>query len=196
MNYLDFIIKMQSIAKIGLTFSKDPYALENYQQIQELSKEMLEKYTEEPIERANLFVPDIYPTPNVSVRVLVAQAQDILLVKERKEQTYSIPGGWCDVFASVGENARAEVLQETGYEVALERMLAIFNRGTKLSGLSEYTIYFSAKIVGGQAQPSHETDEVSFYNIKQLPVLSHKNTQAELDIVLDVYYNDKNVYFD
>ena len=67
MEYLEFIIKMQSIAKIGLKFSTDEYALENYEQIQKISHEMLEKYSKQVIEEDNYFIRDIYPTPNVSV---------------------------------------------------------------------------------------------------------------------------------
>ena len=40
----DYIVKIQSIAKIGLVFSKDPYALTNYQQINDISLQMLEKF--------------------------------------------------------------------------------------------------------------------------------------------------------
>ena len=42
----DYILKIQSIAKIGLVFSKDPYAITNYQQINDLTLEMLEKLME------------------------------------------------------------------------------------------------------------------------------------------------------
>lgn len=190
---------MQSIAKIGLKFSEDPYALENYQEIQEISSAMLEQYTNENLEHDNYFVRDIYPTPNVSVRVLVEHENKLLFVRERKEKKYSLPGGWCDVFKTAKENALAEVLQESGYIVELDRVLAIFNRGnhtkTKTS-ISEYSIVFSAKIIGGQATLSHETDRVEFYDRGNLPELSQKNSRHELDLVMDIYYNDKSTYFE
>lgn len=199
MDYLEYIIRMQSIAKIGLTFSKDPYAIENYQQIEKLSKEMLEKYTNQNIERDNYFVKDIYPTPSVSVRIIVENEGKILMVRERKEQKYSVPGGWCEVFENASENAYDEVLQESGYKVEMDRILAVFNRSEHLefkNSVSEYTIYFSAKVVGGFAKESHETDDVAFFDINSLPELSFKNTQQELNIALDVYYNNKETYFD
>ena len=199
MEYLEFIIKMQSIAKIGLKFSTDEYALENYAQIEKISKEMLEKYSKQVIEEDNYFVRDIYPTPNISVRVLVEHEGKFLFVRERVEQKYSIPGGWCDVFANARKNAFDEVLQESGFEVELDRLLAVFNRGeytTVKNSISEYCLVFSAKIVGGFAQISHETDDVGFYDVNELPELSHKNTQQELTICFDVYYNNKNTYFD
>lgn len=199
MEYLEFIIKMQSIAKIGMQFSEDAYALENYQEIQRLSKEMLEKYTEEKIETDNYFIRDIYPTPNVGVRVIIEDDHKILMVRERKEKTYSIPGGWCDIFKNAKDNAISEVLQESGYQVAITRVLAIFNRQeylAKATSISEYSIYFSATIVGGEAKISHETDAVGFFDIDKLPELSRKNSYEELKIALDVYYNNKETYFD
>ena len=39
--FYDFIVKMQAISKIGLLFSKDEYAIDNYRQINDLSEKML-----------------------------------------------------------------------------------------------------------------------------------------------------------
>ena len=74
-SYYEFLLKIQSIAKIGLLFSKDPYAIENYETLQELSHQMIDTYTGIPLNRPNVFVRDIYPTPNVSVRTFVFNAE-------------------------------------------------------------------------------------------------------------------------
>ena len=42
---LEFIKKVQSISQIGLSFSTDPYAIDNYNELKELSLEMLHSYT-------------------------------------------------------------------------------------------------------------------------------------------------------
>lgn len=199
MTYLEYIIKMQSIAKIGLTFNNDPYALENYKLIEDLSKEMLEKYTDSNIEEDNYFIRNIYPTPNVSTRVLVIKDDKILMVKEIKTQDYSLPGGWCDVFDNIKKNAVDEAKQESGFDIVVDKVLAIFNRQTyqKIkSSVSEYSIYFSASIISGKASVSHETDDVDFFDIDNLPKLSYKNTHEEINIAYDVYINNKETYFD
>lgn len=199
MEYLEFIIRIQSIAKVGLTFNKDPYALESYKIIEKLSKEMLEKYTDSAIENDNYFIREIYPTPNVSSRVIVVQDNKILMVKEIKTQDYSLPGGWCEVFDTIRKNAVDEVKQESGFDVEITKVLAIFNRQCfqeVKSSISEYSIYFSAKIIGGEAQISHETDDVDFFEINDLPKLSYKNTHNEIKIAYDVYINNKETYFD
>ena len=73
----DYIIKIQAIAKIGLVYSKDPYAITNYQEINDISKKFLEEFQDVKIVRPNFFEKDIYPTPNVSVRtVILNKARD------------------------------------------------------------------------------------------------------------------------
>ena len=62
----DFVLKVQSIAKIGLKYSKDPYAISNYTELNELSIKFLEEFMEVKFDRPNYFERDIYPTPNVS----------------------------------------------------------------------------------------------------------------------------------
>ncbi len=92
-----------------------------------------------------------------------------------------------------------DVLQESGYVVRIDRMLAIFNRPDYLSfktSISEYCLYFSGTIIGGSPRISHETDEVGFFDIDNLPELSFKNSKEELTIALDVYFNKKETYFD
>lgn len=199
MNYLEFVLRMQSIAKIGLKFNKDPYALENYKIIEEESKAILEKYTNSSFDENNYYIRDIYPTPNVSTRVLVVQEDKILLVREIASQNYSLPGGWCEVFETASKNAIDEVKQESGYEVALDRILGIFytQKYKKVkSSISEYAIYFSAHIIGGIRSTSHETDDVNFFSIDNLPVLSHKNSEEEIKKAYDIYLNNKEPYFD
>ena len=67
----DYILKIQSIAKIGLIFSQDPYAITNYTEINELSLRFLEEFMEVQFDRPNYFKRDIYPTPSISVRTLI-----------------------------------------------------------------------------------------------------------------------------
>ena len=67
----DYILKIQSIAKIGLVYSKDPYAITNYNEINNLSMKFLEEFLEVEFDRPNYFKRDIYPTPNVSVRTVI-----------------------------------------------------------------------------------------------------------------------------
>ena len=129
-NIYDYIIKIQSIAKIGLVYSKDPYALTNYQEINDLSTKFLEEFQEVNLERNNYFERDIYPTPNVSARVVIFNEDKtkVLMVREVATQTYSLPGGWCDLYDSPSDTAKNEALQEAGAVIKNLKLIGVTNR--------------------------------------------------------------------
>lgn len=199
MNWEQFAVKVMSISKIGLKFSKDEYALENYEELQTISREMLNTLPIEPIHK-NLFERDLYPTPNVSVRVLLFDDQGhLLMVKEKSEDKWAVPGGWCDVFESIRENAVKEVKQEAGFDIEIDRLVGIFQREKYKDYptlVSEYVHYFVGHIVNGEPKHNHETTEVAFFDIGQLPELSKKTTIMEISRALQVALHGGDVTFD
>ncbi len=183
MSFYDFLIKVQSIAKIGLEFSKDPYALENYHDINELTRKMLEQFMEISFERPNYFSRKVYPTPNVSVRtVIFNEKNEVLMVQEKNDLKYSLPGGWADLYETPKEAAIKECLQEAGAVVKIERLTAIFNRTPfkEPTSVPEYALIFKGKLVSLSSAHHHETLDVRFFPLDALPPLSTKVTQAEV----------------
>ncbi len=198
MNILEFIQRVQAISKVGLLFSKDPYAIENYQELQRLSTDFLNREFDLDVVD-NIFTRDIYPTVNVSCRTVVFNdKQQVLMVKEMDEQLYSFPGGWCDIGVSPQENAKREVFEESGIVCEIESLVAVFFRDLyKKSNpnlISEYVIYFKAKAIGGSLNPNHEIEEAGFYDLNQLPPLSFKNSPEEVTRVLAAIKNNSNDY--
>ncbi len=199
MNQKQFIAKVLSISRIGLKFSKDPYAIENYQELQTLAIQQLDEIYHLP-EEDHPYQRDIYPTPNISVRVIIFNDQkQLLLVQERDDQKYAVPGGWCDIFESAKENAIKEVKQETNLDVRIDKVLAILRRDIYKqhpSLISEYVIYFSATILEGELAHNHEILSLAFYDLDKLPEFSRKMTSIELHKALNVYLNNEEVIFD
>lgn len=193
MKFHEFVMKVQSISKIGKLFSKDPYALENYEELEKLSTEMLNgELLDQPIEN-NIYQPDIYPTPNVSVRTMVFNDDGhILLVQEKQDQKWSLPGGWCDVFESPAENALKEVYEESGLRVQIDKVLGVFFRDrykvTIKTLISEYSIYFKGSLINEGDLPNkiedHEILDAKFFSLEQLPPLSHKISETEFNRAL------------
>lgn len=172
-----FITKVQSIAKIGKIFSKDPYALENYEELEKLSHDALEAYTGEKLDRPNLFVRDIYPTPNISCRALILNDKnELLLVKEAAFGTWSLPGGWCDLYETPSEAIIKECRQEAGVDVKVEQLLYFADRKDFLANkcLSEYVCCFHCTIIKDYHEHCHEISEVKFFPLDKLPPISHK----------------------
>ena len=126
----DYIIKIQAIAKIGLTYSKDPYAITNYQEINDLSKAFLEDFINVKLDRPNYFEKDVYPTPNISVRTIIfnKERDKILMVREVKTQNYSLPGGWAELYDSPSQTAINECFQEAGAVISSVRLVGVTNR--------------------------------------------------------------------
>ena len=194
----DYILKIQSIAKIGLVFSKDPYAITNYQQINDLTLEMMEKLLEIEFRKPNYFSRDIYPTPSVSVRALILNKNkdQILMVREANSGTYSFPGGWADLYDSPGQTAINESSQEAGADIELIRLVGVLNRTPFKSGVHvpEYLIVFEAKLKGDLHEHEYETDDVRWFSIDNLPTMSRKVAKEEIDRIILAVKNNETIF--
>lgn len=180
----DFIIKIQAIAKIGLTYSKDPYAITNYNEINDLSKKFLEDFTNVKLDRPNYFTKDIYPTPNISVRTVILNKDKtkVMMVREVNLGTYSLPGGWADLYDSPSKVAKNECSQEAGADIEIVRLVGITDRTPFKSSASipEYVVIFEGRIVGNLHEHEYETDDVGWFDIDNLPPISRKTSHEEL----------------
>ena len=194
----DYILKIQSIAKIGLVFSKDPYAITNYQQINDLTIEMLEKLMEIQFNRPNYFSRDIYPTPSVSVRAIILNEKrdKVLMVRESNSGTYSFPGGWADLYDSPGQTAINESSQEAGADIELVRLVGVLNRTPFKTGVHvpEYLVVFEAKLKGQLHEHEYETDDVNWFNLHELPPMSRKVAKKEIDRIIDAVIEQKTIF--
>ena len=194
----DFIIKVQSIAKIGLKYSKDPYAISNYTELNNLSIKFLEEFMEVKFDRPNFFERDIYPTPNISVRTVILNKDrsKVIMVREASTHTYSLPGGWADLYDSPSDTARNECQQEAGADIEIVRLVGVLNRTPFKSPTSipEYVVIFEAKLKGELHEHEYETDDVGWFKIDELPELSPKVTREEVTKMIDASVNGKTIF--
>lgn len=88
--------KIQAISQSGLAFSKDIYDIERYEQLKELSAEIISEYSEQSTDDivAVLSNESGYQTPKVDVRGVVFQNNKILLVKEKFDNKWALPGAF------------------------------------------------------------------------------------------------------
>ncbi|MFZ9139595.1 MAG: NUDIX hydrolase N-terminal domain-containing protein [Bacilli bacterium] len=182
--FYEFILKVQAISKIGLTYSKDAYALENYEELSELSSKMLKNFTKTNFKRPQYFARDLYPTPNVSVRMIVFnEKQEVLLVKEKVDQGYTLPGGWADLFESPVEAITKECLQEAGADVKVTQLTGVYHYDFQHRGHAEsqYVLVFKGVLKGPLKAFGHEILDVQFFPIHRLPKqLSFKIERKDL----------------
>ena len=194
----DYILKIQSIAKIGLVFSKDPYAITNYQQINDLTIEMLEKFMEMEFHRPNYFSRDIYPTPSISVRaVILSDKRDkVLMVRESNSGTYSFPGGWADLYDSPSQTAINESSQEAGADIEIIRLVGLLNRTPFKTSVHvpEYLAVFEAKLNGSLHEHEYETDDVAWFPLDDLPPLSRKVAKEEIIRIINAIKQGQTIF--
>ena len=124
--WLDFAVRIQSIAQAGLQYGKDKYDKQRYEELRQIAAEMISLKTDIPLEKVrDLFCNEKgYQTPKVDTRAAVFIDGKILLVHENNG-TWSLPGGWCDVDQSVASNTEKEVMEEAGFVVKAKRIIAV-----------------------------------------------------------------------
>jgi len=198
MKYHEYVAQCQALAKIGKKYSKDPYALENYEELEKLSATMMSELCGEEI--INIFEHDVYPTPSCSVRVVVFNENgELLMVQERQDGDFAVPGGWCEIFDTLQETAVKEVKQESGLDVKVQRLLAIFQRERYKdypTVISEQVHYFLAELIGGTMKNNHEILAVGFYDVNSLPQLSKKNSKRELLTAIKIAQENLDIFYD
>ena len=71
--WLEFAIRIQSIAQAGLQYGKDKYDKERYEELREIAAEMMSEKTDIPVDKIrDLFCNETgYQTPKVDTRAAV-----------------------------------------------------------------------------------------------------------------------------
>ncbi len=174
---LEWARKVQAVAQNGLTFTQDPFDRERYQQLQELVTEVLQSQLDVPVARAAAFWEGEqgYATPKVDVRGAVFTADRVLLVRERSDGRWTLPGGWVDVNDTPSGAVVREILEESGYHARAVKLAALVdkNRHPHPPGIHHiYKLMFLCELTGGAPAPSQETDAVEFFPVAALPQLS------------------------
>jgi ADP-ribose pyrophosphatase YjhB (NUDIX family) len=178
--WLAWAKRIQAIAQAGLTYSESSYDQDRYQALRALSVEIMASHLEladgERPRLAELFASDYgYPTPKVDVRAFVAADGKILMVRERVDGRWSIPGGWADVGSSPAEMAVRETAEESGYQVKARRLLAVWDKARHNPSpfpADVYKLVVACELVGGDGTAGSETLEVDWFAPDRLPELS------------------------
>lgn len=175
--WLEWVKKLQAIAQNGLTYTKNPFDIERYNSLHAIAAEIMATYSNvEPSYVLNLFKREVgYATPKVDVRGAVFRGDTLLLVREREDGCWTLPGGWADVGESPSEVVVREVYEESGYHTRAVKLLAVYDRnkhGHPPLVHHVYKLFFECELLSGCPSPSIETDEVGFFCENEIPELS------------------------
>ena len=184
---------LQSMAQTGLEYARDPYDRDRYRKILTVASEMAaDSMAGTPGEIEMIYSREKgYATPKVDVRAVVFREGKVLLVREKSDGCWTLPGGWADVGDSPAESVTREVLEESGFVTRAVKVLAVLDRnkhGHTENLFHIYKIYLLCEITGGSARPSDETSEVGFFGEEELPELSRQRiTRGQLAIMFEHY---------
>ena len=180
--------RLHAIASTGLHFSRDPFDRDRYSEIASIANEMLADLGNVPLERIGGLIPDFaqgYATPKVDVRAAVFRDDRVLLVQERMDRRWTLPGGYADVGFSAAQNVVKEVEEEAGLRVAVHRLYSVRHKARQPydPDVREfYKLFFvCGRLDEDEPAPGHETLDAGFFALDALPPLStHRVLESDI----------------
>ncbi|MDD3839377.1 MAG: NUDIX hydrolase [Clostridia bacterium] len=191
LKWLEYAKELQSIAQAGLTYSKDKYDIERFEKIREISVEIVHNYTDIECKKVKkLFASETgYQTPKIDVRAAIFKGKQILLVKEKIDGLWAMPGGWADINCSLRENLIREAKEEAGASIAPKRIVAVLDmRRNNIAVLPYgiYKIFVECDYIKGRFKENIETSECRFFDKDNLPSLSKgRNTEQQIKMCFE-----------
>lgn len=186
--WLAYAKRLHALAESGLAFSPDEFDRERYEEISILARQMMADLANTKVEQISEIVTPYhrrYVTPQVEVRGAMFFEQKILLVQEKSDGKWTLPGGYADVGFSAVENIIKEVDEEAGLPVVSASLYAVRHKamGNYDPDIREfYKLFFLCQSVEDpKPKAGMETQDAAFFDLNQLPPLSTGRT-IERDI--------------
>ncbi len=201
-DWLEFMQSLQSIAQTGISYAKDVYDKERYQEILNLVSGKYSQITGAKLTavKATLFNEVGYATPKICVRALCLKDEKVLLVKEREEGLWSLPGGWADINLSPAESLLKEIREETGFSARVTRMLSLWDKRMHEHPAHwphTYLAFYHCHITGGSLKTSYEISDIQFFDVDDLPELStHRVTKKQIQTLVTMVNDNLVASFD
>lgn len=173
-----------SLSQSGLTYSGNEYDRERYKRLQEITAEMIASQSTVSKESVldSFSMQAGYITPKVDVRGAIIRDGKILLIQERADGNWAMPGGWADLGNAPASVAEREVWEESGFRVKAEKVVAVIdaNRIEPMEFYHAYKIIFLCRLLDGEPRTSYETLAVDFFAPDHLPPLSVYRTNEAM----------------
>lgn len=194
--WLEWAVELQALGQAGMHYTDNKFDLERFERIREIAVEMLEYKTEISKEKIkDLFMNERgYQTPKLDCRAAIFKNDKLLLVQE-SDGRWAMPGGWCDVHLSVGQNTIKEAKEEAGLDVEIVRVAAILDRDMHNFPILAHKItkiFSICKPISGHFVANSETLDAAYFDLSNLPNLSSDKTSLDQVKLCFDAYNDEN----
>ena len=201
---LELAKRLKALADVGLLYSKNEYDKERYREVREISLQLCSGSSgHEVVQLHNAFPLAVdYPTAKVDVRgLLLSPDHKVLLVREGADSRWSLPGGWADVGYTPKEVIVKEFKEETGLDVEVQRLLAVFDKRMHPHPPQPFYVYkmvFLCRAVSTELVKGFDVLDVQYFAIDALPELSEDRIlKSQLELLHQkVTQKDTSVYCD
>ena len=115
---------------------------------------------------------------------IIFNAQGHVLLSHRRDvDMWNLPGGGMESRELPTEAVIREVMEETGLEVAVERLVGVYSKVDK----DDLVFAFVCKVSGGELRLSDEADEHRYFDVNALPPNTlQKQVERIFDAVKDL----------
>lgn len=201
---LEEIKRIKSIAEIGLQYASSGYELERYTELQHISYSLMSKLSGASIDelKVNLPASKDYPTAKVDIRgLLLSSSNKILLVRECADGKWSLPGGWADIGLTPTEVVVKEFKEETGLDIEVRSLLAIFDKKVHPHPPQPFYVYkmvFHCEQCSAEIVRGFDVLDANYFSIDALPELSENRIlKSQIEFLYQrIMTGDRTTFFD
>lgn len=185
-SWLSMAKRLQALASTGSAYCKDEFDQERYDEVSAIALQMMADLSSKPISTISVALDEGtpgYATPKVEVRGAVFHNDGILLVQEKSDGLWALPGGFADLGLSAAENIEKEVSEEANLAVVASHLYCVRHKakGNYDPDLRDfYKMFFLCRPVADAAVlPGAETCGAAYFKADELPPLSTGRTIEE-----------------
>jgi ADP-ribose pyrophosphatase YjhB (NUDIX family) len=165
--------RLRAIAHEGLAYADNPYDRARYERLAAVVADCYEALTGlEAVEVDERFRRELgTPTAKVGTTAVVPDGHGRVLLQLRSDDArWGLPGGWLDPGETPEQGVVREVREETGLEIEVVRLAAVFSKLAQLpSGPhSMVGLTYLGQAVGGELRPDHEALEVAWRDPQEI----------------------------
>ncbi|MDA9470264.1 NUDIX hydrolase N-terminal domain-containing protein [Enterococcus sp. 5H] len=196
------LAKLQGIAQTGKKYGNDIFDLERYEELAQITKELTKIiYPAISDQKLSIIIDkdEGYATPKVDIRAVVFNsAGKLLLVKEKSDNAWSLPGGWADIGYSPKEIAEKETFEEAGILVKAQYLIAVLDKAKHdypAALTYVYKFFIRCEPLNEQLKTGVETEDAQFFSLPEISmlILSEERVIMEnIEMIFNDYHNKKD----